>query len=175
METTTAAPLTFGDTFTLPVTGDLVWTIRDSRPPFAHLERKHDAVGLGHTAYAKCETDEGAFYTPGGGWTVPSIERKREAIVEQLNALDVHLPRRTAEGWSAEYRRMLGKETRHEIAAVVALAEDWTRKTDIDVLDLKAHIAATAALTAAGTRDNLQLYTAVYNATLATLREEQTA
>jgi hypothetical protein len=174
METTTA-PLTFGDTFTLPLTGDHDWKLQDTRPVFAHLPQRTDLPRPKHTAYAKCSHDAyAAWYTPGEGWSVSIFNTmKRDVLIEQLEALDVDLPHKSPEAWAVEYRRMLGSETRNEVGSIIELVETWTHGTDIDPLDLKAHVAATAALTADGAPDNVFLFTAVYNATLATLKGQQ--
>jgi len=171
MDTNSAtAPLTFGDTFTLPVTGDKVWTIKDSRAPFAYLEREGN-----HTAYAKTEFDDlSASYTPGYGWELVygTSSVAFNTVAEQLNALEVALDNRTAEEWSEKYRPLLARETYSEVGDIVALAEQWTHSTDIDAQALKAHIAAVAACTAAGlTADAVApLYDTVYSATLTALR-----
>jgi len=157
--------LTFGDTFTLPVTGSHEWTIRDIRPNFAHLT---DQQATDHVAYAKCvATGEAAFYHPDSGWSVSGLENRAGAILSGLNMLDVNLEAKTA----ADYRRLISREVRSEVGAILSLAEDWTRNTDIDVLDLKAHVAAVAALKAAGS-DDLSLYNTVYNAALDRLQEQ---
>lgn len=166
MQTST---LSFGDTFTLPITADRPWTIKDIRPSFAHLATEDRSLS---TAVAKCDlSEEIAFYTPGEGWRVPRNERRYEDFESQLAELAVSLPQKSDEEIAASYRRMLGAEARTEVRDIISLVETWTTGTDIDALDLKAHVAATAALTAAGTPDNVALFTAVYNATLTALRE----
>jgi len=166
--TTETAPLTFGDTFTIPVTGDREWSIRDTRPYIANRGGTHR--GADSTAIAKCrETGEFAWYTPGEGWTVPNIERRHEEIAGQLNALDVNLPHRTAGEWVTQYQKMLGRETRNEVGGILHLAEDWTNDTDVPTAVLRAHIAAVAAITAAGADEDSDLYRTVFAATLAAI------
>jgi len=166
---THSAPLTFGDTFTLPATGDQVWTIKDTRPPFAHL-----AAERRFTAFAKSEWDDyWAHYLPGTGWQIGACGSHDRAVVSaELAALNVDLPRRTAKEWQAKYRRLLTTETGVDIAQVVNLVDLWTEHTDLDQAPLRAHVAAVAACTAAGVEADPtgDLYGTVYAATLTAYR-----
>ena len=151
--------LTFGDTFTLPATRDRVWTIRDIRAPFAHLETQVE-----FTAAAKCETGENAVYVPGHGWSVSPLDGNREQLTAQLNELDVQLEERTDDEWVTRYQKLIARETRAEMTGILNLIYQWTGGTTIDRVTLRAHAAAVAALAVAES-DDLALYNAVFHAT----------
>ena len=167
----TTTTLSFGDTFTLPVTGEHLWKLHDIRPAFAHFARNTDM-----TAAARCDaTSQNAFYSLTEGWHVPAHEHRYEAVKEQLERLEFVLPHKSDYQWSIQYRRMLRKETTREVGEVIDLIDTWTKGTTIDPLDLRAHVAATAALAAVGGTDgvDVNLFTVVYNATLDALKEQQ--
>ncbi len=162
----TTQTLTFGSTFTLPLTGDAEWKTRDTRPIFAHLAGQHQTDA---TAYAKCETTgQGALYTPATGWRAIG-EKDGGRIVAELSALDFHLPAKTAEDYTREYTRMLVRETRNEVTGITEMVTAWTDGTDIDPAPLRAHVAAVAALTAIGQtpEGNPDLYQAIYQLAIA--------
>ena len=169
----TTATLSFGDTFTLPSTGEHEWTIRDLRPAFAHLGRP-----TGWTASARnTVTHESAFYSPAGGWHVHPYERHADIIVRELDQLSVHLPSKTDTEYSDEYRRMLTRETANEVGDITGLVKTWTNGTSIDQADLRAHVAAVAVLVAVGIdpknpgSPGVNLYESVREAALAAIEE----
>lgn len=164
----TTSTLSFGDTFTLPITGDHPWEIRDIRPPFVHLERATDWTASARNTVSL----ESAVYSPEGGWHVSPGEKHHQTIEEQLNQLTVHLPNKTTEDHTFEYRRILRAEARTDIREIVALIDTWTKGTDIDPRDLRAHVAAAAACAAAGVSFDGKLYRSVLAATTKTLKEQ---
>ncbi|SDH55199.1 hypothetical protein [Microbacterium sp. 77mftsu3.1] len=165
------ALLTFGDTFTLPATGDEVWTIKDTRPSFTHIRAswKHIAHAVNE------ELDHHAWYFPGVGWRARVGGSQDPAVIEaELAALNFNLAHRTAEEWQAKYRRLLATEVREDIAQIVNLVETWTTGPDlhIDQAPLRAHVAAVAACTVAGVEADptSDPYVAVYAATITAYR-----
>jgi hypothetical protein len=167
-------PLTFGDTFTLPATGDEVWTIHDHRPAVAHLQREdgpehlaYASLGHGRTPYA--------HYFPGTGWSVRCAVNVGE-VQDDIDALTFDLAPHTPEEWAAKYQKMLGQQLKREVADIVDTAIDWTHGTDIDPLVIRAHLAAEAAVTAITHPAALNvfgdIYSAVYALALARLRDE---
>lgn len=164
----TTSTLSFGDTFTLPATGEHEWIIRDIRPPYAHLERRDAWTAVARNR----ELILNAFYAPDKGWHVPQHETNHTAIQAQLDELDVSLPDKSDAEWSQEYRRLLRGEVLRETAEITQLIDTWTKGTTIDTLELRAHVAASAAVAAAGT-DDVALFDTVYRATHAYLTEHQ--
>lgn len=164
----TTSLLSFGDTFTLPVTGEHPWEIRDLRPTFAHLE----SPGMWTASARNTESLENAFYSPETGWHVSPSENRHETIAEQLEQLKVHLPSKSVEDYTYDYRRLLRAEARQEIREIVSLATTWTKGTDVDPLDLRAHVAGAAACAAAGVSIDGALYKKVVAATMKTLKEQ---
>lgn len=165
----TTSPLSFGDTFTLPITGDSLWEIKDIRPPFAHL----GGAASWTAAASNTVSLENAFYTPEGGWHVSPGESNHKAIQALLEQLTVELPHKSVEDYTFDYLRLLGKETRVEVKEILSLADSWTKGTAIDTHALRAHIAASAACASAQVSEGGALYKAVYAATLATIKEQQ--
>ena len=169
---TNPRPLTFGDTFTLPATGDEEWTIHDHRPAVAHLQRED---GPEHIAYATLGSGRApyAHYFPGVGWSVRGAVNVGE-IQDQFDALTFDLAPHTPDEWAAKYQKMLGRGLKREVADVIDTLIDWTRGTDIDPLIIRAHLAAEAAVTAitypAALNVHGDLYRAVYDLALAELR-----
>lgn len=168
-EDMTSSTLSFGDTFTLPITGDHEWEIRDIRPPLAHLERATDWTASARNTVSL----ENAVYSPDAGWHVSPGEKHHRTIQEQLSELTVNLPHRSAEDYAATYRRMLGTETRREIGDILNLTDTWTKGTTIDPLALRAHVAAQAACAAAQVSIDGALYQSVFTLTLSTIKEQQ--
>lgn len=170
----TTATLSFGDTFTLPATGDHPWKIRDLRPDFAHLGRKTEWTASARNTV----TLQNAFYSPSGGWHVPAYERHADIITQELDQLSVDLPAKTDVEYSRGYLRMLRREVAQEMGDITALIDTWTHGTTISQADLRAHAAGVAALTAAGIDPQnpgsagVNLYEGVRVATLAAIEEK---
>lgn len=162
--------LSFGDTFTLPATGDHEWVIRDLRPPFLHLAGHRDDQ---RTAFASTpHSNASAAYVPGFGWSVNGADANRDEIAGQLADLDVRLPHKSTADWEGDYRRMLSGEARGEVAQIASMADEWSEQDGIDGQSLRAHIAASGACAAAGVPNSHSLFGRVFNATLSTLKEK---
>ena len=163
---TTTKPLTFGDTFTLPMTEDSVWTIHDIRRRYAH-EGVRVAV-----AEARSTWGSQATYSPDLGWTLGQgcfEGDDRRALREEIEALDVDLRHRTDADWVALYQERLGVETRSHIEEISGEIRYLTEKSTVDHQALRAHVAASAAMEVAGRHANAELYESVYAATLKAL------
>ena len=158
-------PLTFGDTFTLPATGDAMWRIIDYRP---HSYQPPENLSLpGRETIARAQTPGHlARYEVGVGWSVYGGDGQDALITAQLNELDVQLDHRTDDEWRALILGDIAHETKQSISVVGG--STWTHEL-FSPEEITAHIAATAAVTAAKT-DVPGLYDAVYDTTLNTLR-----
>lgn len=160
--------LTYGDTFTIPATGDYLWRIRDVRPVSPQWPGGASFFGRS-TARANCGTDT-ALYTPGVGWKVFKGEGDQDAIAAQLNALDVHLEPRTDDEWRTLHLDDLRVETEQAMSTVVGFREGpFPPHPMIPEDELIAHVAASAAV-AAAKKPVDGLYDAVYTTTLERLR-----
>lgn len=117
-----SAPITFGDTFTLPATGADEWQIRDVRP--TSYRPVEDLIYTRHTlvAQAICSRHEPgigprgyvyAQYDAETGWVIydgtidPAF---KDAVLADLNALDVHMTHRTDDEWRAIHFDSLRQE-----------------------------------------------------------------
>jgi len=169
MTTATATrPLTFGDTFTLPSTGDLVWTIQDTRPT-SYYPLDHLLTVPGHASVARAVAGEYvARYDIGQGWYLYRAYQTGP-IAEELNALNVQLDHRTEDEWRQRHLDEYAQETRQAISTVVGLPQHaFLQRELVTAQEAIAHITATAAVTAAK-QPRPGLYEAVYEATLANL------
>ncbi|SDH55169.1 hypothetical protein [Microbacterium sp. 77mftsu3.1] len=167
--------LTFGDTFTLPSTGDLVWTIVDDRP--THYV---DASSRPYTA--RVQTDGYVVrYGPESGWYALYSTGVRRAsgdqpVIAELEALEVRLPRRSEQECEHLELDRLAAHTRARVDRLV----DETRIGTAYYLGARAypihhehlaHVAAIASVHISGGEEGDVQYLLVYNATLAALRE----
>ena len=162
-------PLTFGDTFTLPSTGDDVWTIRDVRPT-SYLPPE-DLTLPGRETVARAESrHRGARYAVDTGWTMYGAPADGEQILAELNALPVTLGHRTDLEWRRLHLAHLAEEVRWALRDVVGTGPGFAPTHPLfEDAELIAHITATAAEVAAG-RETATLYDPLYFATLERLR-----
>lgn len=167
IETETTTPLTFGSTFTLPFTGDGIWSIRDLRPR---------DIEAGEGATIAVATLSGGLlqldYAPElGGWKPGHIffdAEDRAEVLEQVRALPVNMAHRTAAEWLAVYKERVESTLRLDIEESDV---EWTldRLAESDVIDhreVRAHAAAAAAVKLAGAGAQGGLFEAVYAATM---------
>jgi hypothetical protein len=162
-----ASPLTFGDSFTLPSTGEQVWRITDHRPHSYVPPENLTLPGRETTARAQCPSSV-ARYELGVGWFVYG-EEPDGIIASELNQLHVHLEHRTDDEWRQIHLDDIRRETEQAISEVVPNYGGRLTHPLISDAVIIAHITATAAATAAKTNDN-DLYQTVYGCTLAALR-----
>lgn len=165
IDTEPTAPLTFGSTFTLPFTGDGIWSIGDLRPRDIEVNER-STIAFATLAGSAIELD----YAPGlGGWIPGRIffdAEDREEVLEQVRALPVNMAHRTAAEWLAMYKE------RVESTLCLDVEEsdvEWTlsRLAGSDVIDhreVRAHAAAAAAVKLAGAGAQGGLFEAVYAA-----------
>ncbi len=162
-----SAPLTFGDTFTLPSTGDEQWLIVDRRPTSYTPPENLDLPGR---RLADAVSDNYyAIYTS-GRWRVLEGPEKERAEAD-LNALTYSLGHRTDDVWRARHITQYQNETRYRIEQVVGTSDvAQIVHPLVPNEETIATIAATAAVTAAKRPLDDPLYQSVYDATLEALR-----
>lgn len=177
------APLTFGDTFTLPSTGDAPWTIRDVRP--RSYRPAADDIYTRHTLVAQAIC---ARYAPGNdprkniyaqydaetGWVIydnTMDHELRTAVLADLNARGADMTYRTDEEWRVIHFEDLRHELEQGLSTVGAInihgpvLAPHPLVTDEENV---AFITAIAAVTAAKGRDE-GLFDHIYATTLARL------
>ena len=118
----TTQPLSFGDTFTLPITGDATWHISDTRPvsylPPENLAMPHHnevarAVCVERVPKFGTRSSYVARYEVGVGWVLFGNSRPADEVASveaELNALDVALVQRTDEEWRGMHLARLREE-----------------------------------------------------------------
>jgi hypothetical protein len=162
--------LTYGDTFTLPATGDKLWAIRDSRsraypwPGFEDLPQntgRADAVSDGRSAHYDAEN----------GWSAHGPDR--DVLEAQLNALECDLPGRTDEEWTALHLNAFAVKVDNAVRAATggqfATFPVLTHPLVPEEVTA-AHLAATAAVATLRRENDPALFERVYTAALTALR-----
>lgn len=174
-----SAPLTFGDTFTLPATGEDQWRIVDVRPhsyfPPENLTipgRSEVARAVSANRIARYEVGIGwIIYGAGPSWRIGGAPTIGEAITAQLNALNVNLGHRTDDEWRQLHFKDITDATEYAIRYVVGSGDvPQIAHPLVSNEETIAHITATAAVAATCKPDSGDLYRTVYDATLAAIR-----
>lgn len=176
-------PLTFGDTFTLPATGDDTWHIRDVRP--TSYRPVEDLIYTRHTlvAQAICSRHEPgmgprgyvyAQYDAEAGWIIydgtigPEF---KAAVLADLNVLDVHMTHRTDEEWRAIHFADLRHELEQAIGTTMLGGPNRAVVTHPLVADEETIAFAVATVAEiASQRPSAELFDPIYWATIERLR-----
>ena len=173
--------LTFGDTFTLPITGDDVWTIRDLRAHSYQPPENLTLPGRALVAQATCARYEPGWgprphnvvqYEVGLGWVFYGpMTAEREAVLAELRELDVHMEHRTDDEWRAIHFADLREELAQALGTTM-LGGPNRMVTPHPLVSDEETIAFAVATVAeiASKRPGAALFDPIYWATLERLR-----
>lgn len=177
------APLTFGDTFTLPATGDSAWHIRDMRPtsylPPENLSMPHHR----EVARAECTMrilgwaswiSLSARYELGHGWVLFRDRLASEfadAVAAELDALSVDVNHHTDDEWRAMHFAELRQELEQAIGTTMLGGTDRAVAPH-PLVSAEETIAFAVATVAeiASQRPGAELFDPLYWATIERLR-----
>lgn len=162
--------LTFGDTFTIPATGEDVWRIFDVRP-VSYLPPENLTLP-GRSLVARARTlSSFAAYDIHDGWRVYETPADIDDVIAQLRALPVSLGHRTDDEWRALHFEDLRRQVEQALSTVDVIG--WSRSplAPHPLVSDAEHIAFFAASAAAEAAKGRApgLFNAVYTATLARL------
>lgn len=178
-----SAALSFGDTFTLPATGDDIWKITDTRPssylPPENIAMPHHAEvaravctqvipGWGH------KSSHVARYEVGTGWVLfgNGLDPELVSTLErELNDLDVKLAPRTDEEWRSIHFAELQQELRQALGTTMLGGPDRA-VTPHPLVSVEETIAFAVATVAeiASQRPGAAIFDPIYWTTIERLR-----
>lgn len=163
-------PLTFGDTFALPATGDDLWHIFDARPSSYTPPENLDLPGRSIIARASSRSSF-ASYNVAGDWYVHESTADIGKVTAQLRALPVNLQHRTDEEWRALHFETVRLELEQALSTVGVVGFPTSPLAPHPLVSDEENIAfitAAAAAAAAKGRD-AGLFDAVHATVLAHL------